>query len=205
MPVFTADDGVQIHYDVRGDKGPGIILSHGWCGNRNHWAPQLAHFSKNYRVLSIDRRGYGASTPPADYKYSLEREAKDAAQLAESLGITDALVVGHLGDCRAVLGGADGSALELTRDHTPQSERRRIEAAGGWLVAEQEMHVIALSRRALLCRRRRELPAPPRRARADAHRRRGARLRRPGRGALAGRPGLQGASAHGGRALGLAR
>ena len=71
MAVFTADDGVQIHYDVRGDKGPGIIFSHGWCGNRNHWAPQLAHFSKNYRVLSIDRRGYGASTPPAHYQYSL--------------------------------------------------------------------------------------------------------------------------------------
>jgi len=104
MPVFTADDGVQIHYDVRGDKGPGIILSHGWCGNRNHWAPQLAHFSKNYRVLSIDRRGYGASTPPADYKYSLEREAKDAAQLAESLGITDALVVGHAGGFPGALG-----------------------------------------------------------------------------------------------------
>jgi pimeloyl-ACP methyl ester carboxylesterase len=104
MPVFTADDGVQIHYDVRGDNGPGIILSHGWCGTRNHWAPQMAHFSKNYRVLSIDRRGYGASTPPADYKYSLEREAKDAAQIAESLGFQDVLVVGHAGGFPGALG-----------------------------------------------------------------------------------------------------
>ena len=104
MAVFTADDGVQIHYETRGDKGPGLILSHGWCGQRNHWAPQLDYFSKNYRVLALDRRGYGASTPPANYQYSLEREAADAAAIAKSLGITDATVVGHAGGFPGALG-----------------------------------------------------------------------------------------------------
>lgn len=104
MAVFTADDGVQIHYDVRGDKGPGLILFHGWCGIRNHWAPQVEHFSKNYRVLAIDRRGYGASTPPSDYRYSLEREAADAAQIATSLGINSAAVIGHAGGFPGALG-----------------------------------------------------------------------------------------------------
>lgn len=104
MAVFTADDGVQIHYDVRGDHGPGLILFHGWCGNRNHWAPQMSHFSQSHRVLAIDRRGYGASTPPADYRYSLEREAADVAQLAKALGITDATVIGHAGGFPGALG-----------------------------------------------------------------------------------------------------
>jgi serine/threonine protein phosphatase PrpC len=46
------------------------------------------------------------------------------------------LTVGTLGDCRAVLVRRDGTAVALTREHTPVSEEPRIIAAGGWLRSE---------------------------------------------------------------------
>lgn len=45
------------------------------------------------------------------------------------------LYVANAGDCRAVLGTRSGAAIPLTSDHTParDDERRRIEAAGGYV------------------------------------------------------------------------
>lgn len=44
----------------------------------------------------------------------------------------------HLGDTRAVI--ARGVvAIDLTKDHTPETERERVEAAGGWITTEIEL------------------------------------------------------------------
>eukprot|EP00281_Chroomonas_sp_CCMP1168_P017242 CAMPEP_0206220462 /NCGR_PEP_ID=MMETSP0047_2-20121206/4890_1 /ASSEMBLY_ACC=CAM_ASM_000192 /TAXON_ID=195065 /ORGANISM="Chroomonas mesostigmatica_cf, Strain CCMP1168" /LENGTH=206 /DNA_ID=CAMNT_0053643123 /DNA_START=41 /DNA_END=658 /DNA_ORIENTATION=- len=49
----------------------------------------------------------------------------------------DRFLVGHLGDSRAVLGGAKGRCQPITVDHNPASpgERARIEGAGGVVAA----------------------------------------------------------------------
>lgn len=48
------------------------------------------------------------------------------------------VVVSNLGDCRAVL-CRGGSALQLSKEHSPSDERARIEAAGGWVTEEREL------------------------------------------------------------------
>ena len=154
-----------------------------------HAGAHAAEYASLHLHEGLELAAYNASDDPGDACVALEAAfaAVEAALLAgadasaaraavrgararspaSSSGATalavllrgNQLVVGHLGDCRAVLGCADGSAVQLTADHTPLSERRRIEAAGGWLVSGQEMHVISLGRRAAAAARAPAAPA----------------------------------------------
>ena len=58
------------------------------------------------------------------------------------------VMVGHTGDCRAVLSERGGYARALTMDHKPQlaSEKERIEVAGGWVHNNRVNGVLAVSR-----------------------------------------------------------
>ncbi len=97
MPEFLADDGARIYYEVDGGGERAIVFVHGWCSNLRHWDPQADHFRAGYRVVRVDRRGYGRSPVAEGYVFDVDREADDIAQLARSLSITDAVVVGHAG------------------------------------------------------------------------------------------------------------
>src|SRR3954447_11830020 len=97
MPTFITDDGAQIEYEIEGTGEPILLFVHGWCSNLRHWDPQAQYFATKHRVLRVDRRGYGRSPAPANYSFSAEREANDLAQLAASVGVKDAVVVGHAG------------------------------------------------------------------------------------------------------------
>lgn len=86
-------NGIQLHYVV-GGSGPALFLLPGWP--ETWWAyhkvmPQLA---KNHRVYSIDLRGMGSSSKPAE-GYDKKTMAGDIAELQRSLGVSSALVVGH--------------------------------------------------------------------------------------------------------------
>lgn len=58
------------------------------------------------------------------------------------------IMVGHTGDCRAVLSEKGGAARDLTVDHKPQlaTEKERIEVAGGWVHNKRVNGVLAVSR-----------------------------------------------------------
>jgi len=58
------------------------------------------------------------------------------------------LIIGHCGDCRAVVRNPNGSTIELTKDHraVDPDEMARIVAAGGTVVRERVMGVLAPSR-----------------------------------------------------------
>lgn len=64
----------------------------------------------------------------------------------KTIGIN--VMVGHTGDCRAVLSEKGGVARALTMDHKPQlaSEKERIEVAGGWVHNNRVNGVLAVSR-----------------------------------------------------------
>jgi pimeloyl-ACP methyl ester carboxylesterase len=108
MSEFTADDGARLEYVVEGEGEPAIVFVHGWCSNLRHWDPQAEHFASRHRVLRLDRRGYGRSPAPASYSFDLDREAADIAQLAASLSIRDAVVVGHAGGVPTAIAVAAG-------------------------------------------------------------------------------------------------
>jgi serine/threonine protein phosphatase PrpC len=51
------------------------------------------------------------------------------------------LVTASLGDSRAVLVRADGSHEQVSVEHSPESERSRIEGAGGWVLCESHISI----------------------------------------------------------------
>ena len=85
-------NGIQTHYTVTGE-GPWLVFSHSLACNVSMWAPQVAEFSKRFKVLCYDTRGHGQSGAPAG-EYTLEMLADDAKALLDKLGITSCHWVG---------------------------------------------------------------------------------------------------------------
>lgn len=79
-------------------------------------------------------------------------ESLKGSKLSNSSGYASShgsvrVVIGHVGDCRAVLSDS-GNAVELTTDHHPcmPSERARVEAAGGVIRGGRVNGVLAVTR-----------------------------------------------------------
>ncbi len=94
MPFFY-NNGHRIHYRVKG-KGEPLIFLHGmgFCGA--DWFAQERYFSKNYRVVIPDFRGYGKSerSENPDHNYSVVSHSEDFCALLDHLEIDSAYVVG---------------------------------------------------------------------------------------------------------------
>ena len=55
-------NGIDLYYESHGDESaPAIIFAHGRGGNHMSWWQQVAAFSSEYRCITFDHRGWGAS------------------------------------------------------------------------------------------------------------------------------------------------
>jgi len=85
-------NGIDTYYTVDGD-GPWLVFSHSLACSTAMWAPQVAAFSKRFKVLCYDTRGHGQSSAPTG-AYTLEQLADDAKALLDGLGIASCHWVG---------------------------------------------------------------------------------------------------------------
>ncbi|KRC64660.1 hypothetical protein ASE12_07710 [Aeromicrobium sp. Root236] len=61
-----ASSDVQLHVRVQGaDRGPTVVLVHGFPDNQHVWDPVVALLAPDHRVVTYDVRGAGGSTAPA--------------------------------------------------------------------------------------------------------------------------------------------
>jgi 3-oxoadipate enol-lactonase len=89
-------NGTTLHYELAGDRGSLIVLTHGLGGELAFWSPHVAQLAAAHRVLRWDLRGAGASAkPPGPYTAALF--AEDLAALLDALGEERAHLVGHSG------------------------------------------------------------------------------------------------------------
>ena len=87
-------DGVRIHYEVHGEGTP-LVWSHEFAGDHRSWRHQVAFFSRGYRVVTYNARGYPPSDVPTDPDaYSQELAVEDLRGLLEHLSIESAHVGG---------------------------------------------------------------------------------------------------------------
>jgi len=87
----------SIYYETRG-SGKVIILIHDGLLPSDVWDAQSAYFSKDYRVVRYDRRGYGRSSPSTVQFSHLE----DLDALVTQLKIDSACLIGaHAGAINA--------------------------------------------------------------------------------------------------------
>src|SRR5256712_10905937 len=93
-PLITADDGVRLYYEDAG-TGTAVVFVHEFAGDHRSWEPQLRHFSRRYRCIAYNARGYPPSDVPQELeRYSQARARDDIRCVLDALGIQRAHVVG---------------------------------------------------------------------------------------------------------------
>jgi len=143
MPHLTTDDGVKLHYEEAGAGTP-IVFVHEFAGDLRSWDPQLSHFSRRYRCIAYNARGYPPSDVPESMeRYSQERARDDVLAVMDALKIQRAYVVGlsmggfatlHFGikySARAlglVVSGCGYGAVPSQREEFQRSSRANAKA-----------------------------------------------------------------------------
>ena len=95
MPFLTTDDGVKLHYEESG-SGTSIVFVHEFAGDCRTWEAQVRHFSRRYRCIAYNARGYPPSDVPVVVeRYSQQRARDDILAVLDALGIERAHVAGN--------------------------------------------------------------------------------------------------------------
>ena len=97
MTMISSQAGsapVQLNVNDSGGDGRPVVLIHGWPLSAESWSAQVpALTNAGYRVVSYDRRGFGASDQPDD-GYDYDTMAGDLDAVMITLGLDGAVVVG---------------------------------------------------------------------------------------------------------------
>jgi len=144
MP-FVDSDRARLHFEEIGAGYP-IIFVHEFAADCREWEPQLRFFSRSYRCIAYNARGYPPSdVPESPDHYGWEFAADDIAAVVNGLSIERAHIVGlsmggyaalqfglrHPGKASAIVaaGAGTGSPPSLREEWHKQS----LAAAQGFL------------------------------------------------------------------------
>jgi pimeloyl-ACP methyl ester carboxylesterase len=93
MP-YADSNGVRLYYEEAG-KGTPIIFVHEFAGDLRSWEPQIRHFSRRYRCIAFNARGYPPSdVPKAKSAYSQRIACDDIANVMRHIGVASAHIIG---------------------------------------------------------------------------------------------------------------
>jgi pimeloyl-ACP methyl ester carboxylesterase len=91
--VQVRANGIDINYELAGE-GDVLVLVHGAGDSLRMWWRQTPEFSKRYRVLTYDIRGFGATGLP-DGDVNVDVLAADLRELLRALDVDSAFVLGY--------------------------------------------------------------------------------------------------------------
>src|SRR6266478_3501578 len=90
MPHLATDDGVSLYYEEVGSGHP-IVFVHEFAGDYRSYETQLRYFSRRYRCIAFNARGYPPSDVPEEWtRYSQERARDDIRDVLDGLGLGQA-------------------------------------------------------------------------------------------------------------------
>jgi pimeloyl-ACP methyl ester carboxylesterase len=94
MAQLTTNDGVNLYYEETGGGTP-IVFVHEFAGDIRSYEPQVRYFSRRYRCIVYNARGYPPSDVPDDFeRYSQERARDDIRDVLDGLNVAKAHIVG---------------------------------------------------------------------------------------------------------------
>ncbi len=112
-PVYNG----ELYYEVQG-AGKTILLIHAGVADCSMWEAQFSVFSKSYRVIRYDARGYGKSRSEST-QFS---NRQDIIDLFDHLGVDQACVIG--------ISRGGQIAIDFTLEH-PERVSALVVVAGG--------------------------------------------------------------------------
>jgi pimeloyl-ACP methyl ester carboxylesterase len=93
MP-YAESDGARLFYEEAGSGVP-IVFVHEFSGDLRSWEAQIQYFSRRYRCIAFNARGYPPSdVPPRVSSYSPDRAVDDVEAIFRHLKLKRAHVVG---------------------------------------------------------------------------------------------------------------
>ena len=100
----TSVNGIELYFESHGE-GPAIVFAHGAGGNHLSWFQQVPAFSRDYRCITFDHRGWGASIEPPNGP-GRNAFVEDVSQLLDYLEVERTFLVAQSMGGRACLGFA---------------------------------------------------------------------------------------------------
>ena len=129
MPTARVN-GVELYYEQTGEGYP-LVFSHEFAGDYRSWENQVRFFSRRYRVITWNYRGYPPSEVPSDpAAYTEEQLVEDLFGLLGQLGIAQAHIAG------LSMGGA--ISLKLGIAHPEVCRSLTIAGAGSGTVDHEQ-------------------------------------------------------------------
>lgn len=84
-----AYETVRIHYMDEGDGEP-LVLVHSIGQSLYTWRSLFHSLAQNYRVIAVDLPGFGYSSRPSDYTYTIEEQSRSLELFLDAIGIESA-------------------------------------------------------------------------------------------------------------------
>lgn len=130
----AAVNGINLYYEEHG-AGPAVVFAHGAGGNHLSWWQQVPIFSREYRCVTFDHRGWGLSLDGHDAGPAAFVE--DLRGLLDHLGIEEAALVAQSMGGLTCLGftiAYPQRVWALVMGNTFAGMRREV-----WLAADEEL------------------------------------------------------------------
>lgn len=113
--LLNRPDGCKLYYVIDDftdawRPAPTVLFVHGLAESTEAWRAWVPHFARRYRVVRVDLRGFGRSTPmPAEFEWDIDVLVDDLVALIHHLELDRVHLVG------AKSGGS--MTLKLAADH----------------------------------------------------------------------------------------
>ncbi len=98
LDLYLETSGVRLRYRDEG-RGRPVMLVHGWALDLDQWELQAQALAGEFRVVRLDRRGFGMSSGLP----SIPSDVEDLSALCRHLGIDSVALVGMSQGARVVL------------------------------------------------------------------------------------------------------
>jgi pimeloyl-ACP methyl ester carboxylesterase len=90
-------DGTRLYVDIVGaDDAPTLVMAHGYAMSHRAWHFQRRELASDFRVVTYDQRGHGASEQAVSGDYSISAFGRDLSAVIEAVSPREpVLLVGH--------------------------------------------------------------------------------------------------------------
>ncbi|MEZ4415987.1 MAG: alpha/beta hydrolase [Gemmatimonadota bacterium] len=107
-----------------GERGPPLVLLHGFAGNQSTWRFWVPDLSRDHQVFALDLKGFGDSPKPRDGRYSPHDHAALLDAWLDWAGLERITLVGHS------LGGGVALLSALQQERSARRVERLVIVAG---------------------------------------------------------------------------